>query len=498
MAIYHLSAKAISRSTGRSATAAAAYRSGEKIRDERTGLIHDYTKKSGVKSADIVLPDNAPLWANDRSQLWNAAELAEKRKDACIAKEYEVALPEELPPEERKRLALDFAKWLATNEGCAVDVAIHEPSKNGDNRNHHAHILKTTRKIDHDGMGGKLDSEKAGRNRKADLEIIREKWAALTNQRLKQNGIDATVDHRSLEAQGIDREPTQHLGVAITEIQRRGAASNVVNRIAEADRMQAQASAEIERQEKELNKHIGEVEAELKNLGKDFSKSAMSDFKKQLAEKAQAEKAERDRIQQAEREQIERKAREEAEKKRQTEQQAERERIEAERERSERAKAYIDTLPLKQREQYAEQVLRDFNQQIHKDWRESELEKRSKEAEKLKEKHNALVEPKEPFFRNDKYRHEVSVWASEKQKIERDLYQLDYEIKEIKSSRAEGMLKQQIEQKARESLKKLHPELQQVLTDKAMRIEREREEQKRQKANQQKTKPKNKNQDLER
>lgn len=290
MAIYHLSAKAISRSTGRSATAAAAYRSGEKIRDERTGLIHDYTKKSGVTSADIVLPDNAPSWATDRSQLWNAAELAEKRKDACVAKEYEVALPEELPPEERKRLALDFAKWLATNEGCAVDVAIHEPSKNGDNRNHHAHILKTTRKIDHDGMGGKLDSEKAGRNRKADLETIREKWAALTNQRLKQNGIDATVDHRTLEAQGIDREPTQHFGVAITEIQRRGAASNVINRIAEDDRIQALANAEIERQEKELNKRIDEEQRQLALLNQAKASEIAEKIRQEMAERAALER----------------------------------------------------------------------------------------------------------------------------------------------------------------------------------------------------------------
>lgn len=266
MAIYHLSAKAISRSTGRSATAAAAYRSGEKICDERTGLIHDYTKKGGVKSADIVLPDNAPVWAKDRAQLWNAAELAEKRKDACVAKEYEVALPEELPPEERKQLALDFAKWLAHNEGCAVDVAIHEPSKNGDNRNHHAHILKTTRKIDHDGMGEKLDSEKAGRNRKADLETIREKWAALTNQRLKQNGIDATVDHRTLEAQGINREPTQHLGVAVTEIQRRGAESEVMSRIDDEQQQRAQKIAEIEHKGKALDELIATEQATLESL----------------------------------------------------------------------------------------------------------------------------------------------------------------------------------------------------------------------------------------
>jgi ATP-dependent exoDNAse (exonuclease V) alpha subunit len=163
----------ISRSAGRSATAAAAYRAGCKITDERTGEIHDYTRKGGVESADIVLPDGAPEWATDRAKLWNAAELAEKRKDACVAREFEVALPSELSPAERRRLALDFAKDMANREGCAVDVAIHAPGKEGDNRNHHAHILRTTRKVDADGLGAKLDTEKAGRKRSDDFEAVR-------------------------------------------------------------------------------------------------------------------------------------------------------------------------------------------------------------------------------------------------------------------------------------------------------------------------------------
>ena len=127
MAIYHLSVKPISRSAGRSATAAAAYRAGVEIADERTGEVHDYRRKGGVESADIVLPDGAPEWATNRGALWNAAEKAEKRKDACVAREYEVALPAELSPAERRRLALDFAQEMANREGCAVDVAIHAP-----------------------------------------------------------------------------------------------------------------------------------------------------------------------------------------------------------------------------------------------------------------------------------------------------------------------------------------------------------------------------------
>ena len=267
VAIYHLSVKAVSRSAGRSATAAAAYRAGCSITDERTGEIHDYTRKGGVESADIVLPDGAPEWATDRTKLWNAAELAEKRKDACVAREFEVALPSELSPAERRRLALDFAKDMANREGCAVDVAIHAPGKEGDNRNHHAHILRTTRKVEADGMGAKLDTEKAGRKRSDDLEAVRAKWADLTNERLRENGIAARVDHRSLEAQGIDREPTQHLGPAASGYERRtGQPSDkriqqereAVERLA-----RAKALGELERQSRQSDRLILDLSGDL-------------------------------------------------------------------------------------------------------------------------------------------------------------------------------------------------------------------------------------------
>jgi len=221
MAIYHLSVKAISRSAGRTSTAAAAYRAGVEITDARTGEVHDYTRKRGVVSADLVLPEGAPEWAADRSTLWNAAEQAERRKDACVAREYEVALPAELSAEGRRQLALDFAKEMADREGCAVDVAIHQPGREGDSRNHHAHILRTTRKVGPEGLTDKLDTEKAGRSRRDDLEGVRARWAELCNERLRDAGIEATVDHRSLKAQGIDREPTRHLGPTASAIERR-------------------------------------------------------------------------------------------------------------------------------------------------------------------------------------------------------------------------------------------------------------------------------------
>ena len=228
MAIFHLSVKAVSRSAGRSATAAAAYRAGEKIVDERTGEIHDYTRKGGVESADIVLPDGASEceWATDRAKLWNAAELAEKRKDACVAREFEVALPSELSPAERRNLALDFAKDMANREGCAVDVAIHAPGKDGDNRNHHAHILRTTRKVEANELGAKLDTE-----------------------------------------QGIDREPTVHLGPAASGYERRTGepsrkrldfGQEVAERL-----VRAREAGELERQGHQLERSILDLSGDL-------------------------------------------------------------------------------------------------------------------------------------------------------------------------------------------------------------------------------------------
>lgn len=221
MAIFHLSVSTISRAKNRSATAAAAYRAGVRIEDQRTGEVHDYTRKRGVVYADVVLPADAPEWAADRAVLWNAAELAETRKNSTVAREFEIALPEELSPTERQRLARDLAREIVERHGCAADVAIHAPSRNGDDRNYHAHILLSTRRIGADGFGEKtreLDDKKTG------SQIItqwRERFAALQNERLREAGSEARVDHRSLEAQGIEREPTRHLGPAATGYERR-------------------------------------------------------------------------------------------------------------------------------------------------------------------------------------------------------------------------------------------------------------------------------------
>lgn len=241
MATYHLSAKTISRSHGRSATAAVAYRSGVRITDERTGVIHDYQRRTGVEATFLLLPANAPDWASDRARLWNAAERAETRKNSTVAREFEIALPAELDPEQRQRLAADFARELVLRHGCAADVAIHRPGQAGDQRNHHAHVLLTTRRLTAVGFTEKtreLDDLKSG-----EIGRWRARFAEVQNERLREAGVEARVDHRSLEAQAIDQEATIHLGPAATALERRG----VPTRLGESNRAVQASHAERQR-----------------------------------------------------------------------------------------------------------------------------------------------------------------------------------------------------------------------------------------------------------
>jgi ATP-dependent exoDNAse (exonuclease V) alpha subunit len=253
VAIYHLSVKCMSRSHGQSAPAAAAYRSAARIRDERTGETHDYSRKSGVLHRELVLPEGAPAWAREREQLWNAAEGAETRKNSTVAREFEVALPSELKPQERARLAVDFARAIAQKHRCAVDVSVHRPGRGGDTRNHHAHLLCTTRRLTPEGFKDKtreLDDAKTG-----EVGFWREKWATLTNERLQERGVQIRIDHRTLEAQGIGRAPTLHKGPMLTALERRGIESKVSRRL-EQERAQdvqgrLERAAEIGRLEQE-------------------------------------------------------------------------------------------------------------------------------------------------------------------------------------------------------------------------------------------------------
>ena len=246
MAIFHLQVNTVSRSAGRSATAAAAYRAGEKIVDERTGEIHDYTRKGGVEASALFAPAGAPEWAADRAQLWNAAEGAEKRKNSTVAREFVIALPAELSADERQALAYDFARALVERHGVAVDACIHAPGKDGDERNHHAHILMTTRRMTPEGLAEKtreLDNQRSG-----EVDHWRKEWAAMANRALERAGRAERIDHRTLEAQGIERQPTVHNGPTITEIQRSGRTSTVAERrqadaVAFVDQVKAEAQA---------------------------------------------------------------------------------------------------------------------------------------------------------------------------------------------------------------------------------------------------------------
>lgn len=207
MAIYHCSVKIVSRSKGRSATGAAAYRAGERINDERTGITHDYTRKSGVDYCEIMAPDDAPDWAHDREQLWNHAEAAERRKDAQVAREVEVALPRELDDEQQRELATGYAREQFVERGMIADVCLHH--QDGDNP--HAHILLTMRELDGDNFDSRKNREW---NDTELLEEWRAEWERHANDALEKADEAERIDHRSYEDQGIERIPTIKLGAA--------------------------------------------------------------------------------------------------------------------------------------------------------------------------------------------------------------------------------------------------------------------------------------------
>jgi ATP-dependent exoDNAse (exonuclease V) alpha subunit len=248
--MYHLSVKPISRASGRSVTAAAAYRAGAEVIDQRTGEVHDYTRKRDVEFTEIVLPAGAPAWATDRSDLWSAAELAEKRKDARVGREYEVVIPRDLTREQGIALVRALALDLSERYGVAVEFSVHRDDPrtwDGTDKGfegYHAHVLTSTRQLGADGFGQKATPELSDTERRkqglgngaAEIERVREGWERLANQHLAQAGADQRIDRRSLEDQGLEREPTQHLGPTVTALERRGLKTDLgdVNRRMEA------------------------------------------------------------------------------------------------------------------------------------------------------------------------------------------------------------------------------------------------------------------------
>lgn len=243
MAIYHFSVQIISRSNGSSSVASSAYRAGEKLEDERTGVVHDYTRKNGVEYNEILTPNNAPEWAKNRQSLWNEVEKIEKSKNSQLSREINIALPKELSLEKQVELIKEFTQDTFVNNGMVADIAIHD-NKDG---NPHAHIMLTIRAFDEEGQwlskqkkeyildkdGNKQYDKKSKTykcktvkttdwDNKENLEKWREEWAKYANKSLERNGFNERIDHRTLKDQGIERIATKHEGYAVRAMEGRG------------------------------------------------------------------------------------------------------------------------------------------------------------------------------------------------------------------------------------------------------------------------------------
>lgn len=272
MAIYHCSVKNISRSSGRSSVAAAAYRSGEDITNKRDGVRHDYTHKEGIVHSEIAVPDHAPEWAHDRAKLWNEVEKIEIAKDARTAREIEVAIPAELSKEQQIELTREYAQTFA-DQGMVADWSIHDKQDG----NPHAHIMLTTRPFEANGEWGQkakkeyiLDRDgnkqmTANGNykcRKIDttnwnqaetLEKWREKWAEVGNRHLVRAGHEPALNNQSYERQGVDKVPTVHLGQEAVALERRGIKTEL---------------GDLNRQIQAQNKELGLVDRQVAALEK--------------------------------------------------------------------------------------------------------------------------------------------------------------------------------------------------------------------------------------
>ena len=235
MAIFHFSVQMIKRSAGRSAVTAAAYRAGEKLNNERRAIVDDYSKKKDVAYKKIFLPDGASKKFLSREKLWNAVEAIETRKDAQLAREINIALPNELTPEQQINLIEKFVQEQFVAGGMIVDVCIHRPKQNKKKKtagteeeqdkpqNDHAHLEMTTREV----SGEMFLQKNRDWNGREPIQKWREAWEQYANEALRAAGRDERIDHRSLESQGVDREATIHEGFVAREIERRGGVSEL-------------------------------------------------------------------------------------------------------------------------------------------------------------------------------------------------------------------------------------------------------------------------------
>lgn len=308
MAIYHLSVKPVQRSKGRTAIAAAAYRSGVCLKDERTGEVYDYTRKQGVEHTELIFPSGVNM---NREELWNVAEVSEIRKDGTPSREYEIALPSELTSDARRELAREFGNMLAQKYGVAVDIAIHAPNRNGDQRNFHAHILATTRRFENGALSQKTDFDLSDRDRKkkglgtrrAELESIRAEWAHMVNQALDKAKLHDRVTHKSHAARGLEMKPTSHLGPAATAMERRGIQTERgdLNRAGAEQGLQAerQELASLERQQQGI--HAARQRFHMERAARAEARAEAEEKERQRKQ----QEAERERKRQAERAELE-------------------------------------------------------------------------------------------------------------------------------------------------------------------------------------------------
>jgi hypothetical protein len=243
VAYFFLQISSIARSAGRRATASAAYRAGERLRDARSGQVHNFTHRRDVLHTELLLPGEfaraQPAWARERERLWNTAEQVEKRYSARVAREYQVALPSELSATQRVTLARTFARELSDRYRVAVDLAVHAPRPGSDPRHFHAHLLTTTREVTPNGLGAKAGLDLSARERarrsladhRSEYLYLRERWATLANSALRAAHVDARIDHRSLAAQGLDREPLPAIPIGHLKMEQRGVRSEVAERL---------------------------------------------------------------------------------------------------------------------------------------------------------------------------------------------------------------------------------------------------------------------------
>ena len=271
IAIYHCNISIVSRGKGKSAVAAAAYRSGEKLTNERDGMTHDYTRKGGVVHNEIMLPPHAPPSFSDRSTLWNSVELYEKAGNAQLAREIDAALPIELSREEQIRLVREYCSSQFVSKGMCVDFAIHDT----DSGNPHCHIMLTMRPLDERGAwaakskkeydldengerirlpNGRYKTHKVdltGWNDKGNALLWRKAWADISNSYLERAGSTERIDHRSNAERGIDEIPTVHMGVAACQMEKKGIATE---------------KGELNRAIRKSNRLIKEIRAQIGNL----------------------------------------------------------------------------------------------------------------------------------------------------------------------------------------------------------------------------------------